>query len=208
MCPRTCPSPCTGRPPPTTAPRQSACVTVLSPIPLSVPLCVALGTAVAVVVVAVRGRANVPQEATQQIQSRYHRHQGRGNEERKPERTMVVGMPRDDGEQHGGQEQDEVAPVLGEVTDPPLSLPTLLCGHDEVVDVLCDDLLKCGSTGDLVFRNPLQQVQFRFDDGSQVRPFARHPAEQGATGQRCCAQCESFQTRHGSGPPSITPLAP
>jgi hypothetical protein len=121
-------------------------VSVLSPIPISV----ALGIAVVLVVVAVRGGANVPQEATKHILSRYHRHQGRGNEERKPDRTMVVGMPRDDGEQHGGQEQDEVAPVLGEVTDPLLKLPTLLCDHDEVVDVLCDDLLKCGSTGDLV----------------------------------------------------------
>ena len=55
------------------------------------------------------------------------------------------------------QKQDEVAPVLGEVTGPPLKLPTLLYGHDEGVDVLCDDLLKRGSTGDLVFRNPLQQ---------------------------------------------------
>ena len=52
--------------------------------------------------------------------------------------------------------------------------------------MLCDDLLKRGSTGDLVFRNPLQQVQFRIDDGSQVRPtrspFARPAAEQDATG--------------------------
>src|SRR4029078_571841 len=162
MCPRTCPSPCTGRPPPTTAPRQIACVTVLSPIPLSVPLCVALGTAVAVVVVAVRGRANVPQEATKHRLSRYHRHQGRGNEERKPARTRVVGMPRDDGEQHGGQEQDDVAPVLGEVTDTPLTLPTLLCGHDEVVDVLCDDLLKCGSTGGRVFPNSAHRARCRY----------------------------------------------
>src|SRR6476660_4849320 len=137
-----------------------------------------MAVAVALVVVAVRGRANVPQEATKHRLSSYHRHQGRGNEERKPDRTMVVGMPRDDGEQHGGQEQDEVAPVLGEVTEPPLTLPILRYGHDEVVDVLCNDMLKCGSTGDLVFRNPLQQVQFRFDYGSQVRPFARHPAEQ------------------------------
>ena len=152
-------------------------VTVLSPIPISV----ALGMAVALVVVAVRGGANVPQEATQHKQSRYHRQKGRGHEERKPERTTMVGMPGDNGEQHGGQKQDEVAPVLDEVTGDPLTVPTLLYGHDEVVDVLCDDLLKRGSTGDLIFRNPLQRVQFRFDDGSQVRttrsPFARHPAE-------------------------------
>ncbi|MGB8501690.1 hypothetical protein [Mycobacterium sp.] len=145
-----------------------------------------MAVAVALVVVAVRGRANVPQEATHHKQSRYHRQQRRGNDERKPERTMMVGMPSDHGKQHGGQKQDEVAPVLDEVTGPPLTLPTLLDGHDEVFDVLCDDLLKGGSTSDLVFRNPLQQVQFRSDDGSQVRntrsPFARHAAEQDATG--------------------------
>ena len=98
----------------------------------------------------------------------------------------MVGMPGDNGEQHGGQKQDEVAPVLDEVTGDPLTVPTLLYGHDEVVDVLCDDLLKRGSTGDLVFRNPLQQVHFRFDDGSQIRStrstFARHPADQETTG--------------------------
>src|SRR5258705_13303111 len=113
-----------------------------------------MAVAVALVVVAVRGRANVPQEATQHKYCRYHRQQGRGNEERKPERTMMVGIPRDHGEQHAGQKQDEVAPVLGEVTVPLPKLPTRLYGHDEVVDVLCDDLLKSGSTGDLVFRNP------------------------------------------------------
>ena len=37
--------------------------------------------------------AKVPQQATQHIQSRYHRQQGRGNEDRKPERTIMVGMP-------------------------------------------------------------------------------------------------------------------
>jgi hypothetical protein len=116
---------------------------------------------------AAKAVANVPQEARQNKYCRYHRQQGRGNEERKPEPTIMVGMPSDHGEQHGGQEQDEVAPVLGEVTVRLLKLPTLLYGHDEVVDVLCDDLLKPGSTGDLVFRNPLQRVQFRFDEGSQ-----------------------------------------
>src|SRR5882757_1479220 len=98
---------------------------------------------------------------------------------------MMVGMPSDHSEQHAGQKQDDVAPVLGEVTGSPQKLPTLLDGHDEGVDVLCDDLLKRGSTGDLVFRNPLQQVQFRFDGGSQVRSTrstaARHPADQEAT---------------------------
>ena len=58
-----------------------------------------MAVAVALVVVAVRGRANVPQETTKHRLSRYHRHQGRGNEERKPDRTMVVGMPSDHGEQ-------------------------------------------------------------------------------------------------------------
>jgi hypothetical protein len=99
---------------------------------------------------------------------------------------MMVGMPSDHSEQHAGQNQDDVAPVLNEVTGAPLKLPTLLYGHDEVLDVRCDDLLKRGSTGDLVFRNPLQQLQFRFDDGSQIRStrstFARHPADQEATG--------------------------
>src|SRR3954463_3945621 len=64
----------------------------------------------------------------------------------------MVGMPSNHNEQHGGQKQDEVAPVLGEVTGAPLKLPTLLYGHGEGVDVRCDDLLKRGSTGDLVFR--------------------------------------------------------
>src|SRR5258707_9073795 len=99
---------------------------------------------------------------------------------------MMVGMPSNHSEQHGGQKQDEVAPVLGEVTGAPLKLPTLLYGHDEGVDVRCDDLLKRGSTGDLVFRNPLQQVQFRFDDGSQIPSIrstaARPPADPEATG--------------------------
>ena len=101
----------------------------------------------------------------------------------------MVGMPSDHCEQHSGQKQDEVAPVLGEVTGPPLKLPTLLYGHDEGVDVLCDDLLKRGSTGDLVFRNPLQEVHFRIDGGSQIRSTrstcARHPADQEAKWWLC-----------------------
>src|SRR3981189_485304 len=145
-----------------------------------------MAVAVALVVVAVRGRANVPQEATQHIQSRYHRHQDRGDDDRKPDRTMMVGMPSDHSEQHGGQKQDEVAPVLGEVTGAPLKLPTLLYGHDEGVDVRCDDLLKRGSTGDLVFRNPLQQVQSDLMTARKIRSIrstaARHPADQEATG--------------------------
>ena len=49
----------------------------------------ALGIAVALVAIAVTGGANVPQEATKHRLSRYHRHQGRGNEERKPEQTFA-----------------------------------------------------------------------------------------------------------------------
>jgi hypothetical protein len=48
--------------------------------------------------------------------------------------------------------------------------------------MLCDNLLKRRSMGDLVFRNPLQQVQFRFDDAPTRSPFARPAAEQDATG--------------------------
>jgi hypothetical protein len=52
--------------------------------------------------------------------------------------------------------------------------------------VLSDHSLERGSTGHLVFRNPLQQLQLRKDDGSQVRNirsrFAGQAAEQNATG--------------------------
>jgi hypothetical protein len=58
--------------------------------------------------------------------------------------------------------------------------------HEEVVDVNSDHSLERGSTGHLVFWNPLHQLHFRFDEGSQIRSTrstsARHPTDQEATG--------------------------
>jgi hypothetical protein len=149
----------------------------------------ALGIVVAfaLVVVPVIG-ANARQEATHHSDSHYHGHHERRNEQRKPDRTMVVGMPSDHGEQQDRDKQHDVAPVafLGEISGPTLKLPTLLLRHEEGVDVLSDHSLERGSTGYLGFRKLLQQIQLRCDDGSQVRntriPFARHAAEQEATG--------------------------
>src|SRR5271167_1736909 len=120
-----------------------------------------MGVAVTLVVVAVRGRANAPHEASQHIDRRYHGQHDRGNEQRKPDGAMVVGMPKNHGEQHGGDKQHEVAPVvsLGEVSGLAPKLPTLLLSHKEGVDVLSDHSLERDSTGYLVFRNPLQQLQ-------------------------------------------------
>jgi hypothetical protein len=102
---------------------------------------------------------------------------------------MVVGRsPKNHGEQHGGDKQRDVAPVvsLGELSGLALKLPTLLLSHKEGVDVLSDHSLERGSTGYLVFRNPLQQLQLRLDDGAQVRNIrlrsAGQAAEQDATG--------------------------
>jgi hypothetical protein len=144
--------------------------------------------AVALVVIAFRRTGpTAPQEATHQRDSRYHGHHNRGNKQRKPNRTMVVGgRPENHDEQHGGEKQHEVTPVLGEVPDSPLRLPTLLLRHEEGLDVLCEHSLERGSTGHLIFRSPLQQVDVRYNEGSQVRNirtrFARHAAEQKATG--------------------------
>ena len=75
--------------------------------------------AVALVVVALIG-ANARQEATHHSDSRYHSHYERRNEQRKPDRTVVVGMPSDHGEQQDRDKQHDVAPVafLGEISGP------------------------------------------------------------------------------------------
>ena len=75
--------------------------------------------AVALVVVPVIG-ANARQEATHHSDSRYHSHHERRNEQRKPDRTMVVGMPSNHGEQQDRDKQHDVAPVafLGEISGP------------------------------------------------------------------------------------------
>jgi hypothetical protein len=52
-----------------------------------------------------------------------------------------------------------------------LETPDSSLSHEEGVDVLSDHSLERGSTGHLVFRNPLQQFQLRKDDGSQIRTF-------------------------------------
>src|SRR6266478_2700345 len=101
---------------------------------------------------------------------------------------MVLAKPNNHGEQNGGDKQHDVAPMasVGEVSGLALKRPTLLLSQEQVVDVLSDHLLERDSTGYLVFRNQLQQFQFRSDDGSQVghirSGFARHAAEQYSTG--------------------------
>ena len=55
--------------------------------------------------------ANARQEATHHSDSHYHGQHERRNEQRKPDRTMVVGMPSDHGEQQDRDKQHDVAPV-------------------------------------------------------------------------------------------------
>ena len=71
----------------------------------------ALGIVVAVVLVVVAVIGANARRATHHSDSHYHGQHERRNEQRKPDRTMVVGMPSDHGEQQDRDKQHDVAPV-------------------------------------------------------------------------------------------------
>jgi hypothetical protein len=154
----------------------------------SIPSCLRFAVAVPPVISAFRGIGPTARhETTHHGDSSYRGHPDRSNEQRKPNGTLVVDIPKNHEEQDGAEKQHDVTPVLGEVPDFPLKLPTLLLRHEEGLNVLCKHSLERGSTGRLIFfRSPLQQFEVRNNDGSQVRNirtrFARHAAEQKATG--------------------------